>query len=369
MKDKGNAALGENKYDEAVKWYSEAIALDSDNHVLYSNRSAAYAKANKYELALADAEKTVSLKPDWSKGYSRKGSALAYLGKLDEAVAVYEEGLRVDPNNSQLRDGLSEVRAQKTQRRRRPPVDLFHGIDIVEKLRANPATRGYLDDPEYVKLLHKIQVDPSLLGQHLNDRRILHTFSILMEDMNPGGEPMDTEPAYTPPPKEPERKKSPPKEPESELPENKKSAKLEKELGNDAYKKKDFDEAIEHYNRAIESDASDITFYNNLAAVFFEQKEYEKCIGECERAVEIGRENRADFKLIAKAFTRMGNAYKRMKKWTQAKVAYEKSMSEHRTPEIKTLLSEIEKIVKEEALKAYVDPAKAEEEKEKGQLH
>jgi hypothetical protein len=49
-----------------------------------------------------------------------------------------------------------------------------------------------------------------------------------------------------------------------------------------------------------------------------------------------------------------------------AKTAYEKSMSEFRTPEIKALLSGVEKKIKEEERKAYIDPVKAEEEKEKG---
>lgn len=44
----------------------------------------------------------------------------------------------------------------------------------------------------------------------------------------------------------------------------------------------------------------------------FERKDYETCIEQCQKAVEIGRENRADFKLIAKAFARIGNAYKRL---------------------------------------------------------
>lgn len=103
-----------------------------------------------------------------------------------------------------------------------------------------------------------------------------------------------------------------------------------------------------------------------MAAVFFEQKEYEKCIKECEKAIEIGRENRADFKLIAKAFTRIGNAYKKMEQWKLAKTYFEKSMSEHRTPEIKTLLSEVERRIVEEERKAYIDPVKAEQEKELG---
>ena len=37
-----------------------------------------------------------------------------------------------------------------------------------------------------------------------------------------------------------------------------------------------------------------------FAAVYFEQGEYEKCIAECEKAVEVGREQRADFTIIAK---------------------------------------------------------------------
>lgn len=41
-------------------------------------------------------------------------------------------------------------------------------------------------------------------------------------------------------------------------------------------------------------------------------------------------------------------------------------MSEHRTPEVRSIISELEKKIKEEERKAYVDPIKAEEAKEKG---
>lgn len=82
--------------------------------------------------------------------------------------------------------------------------------------------------------------------------------------------------------------------------------------------------------------------------------------------IEIGRENRADFKLIAKSLARIGNTYRKMENYKQAKFYYEKAMSEHRTPEIKTSLSEVEAKIKEEERRAYIDPSKAEEEKEKG---
>lgn len=37
-----------------------------------------------------------------------------------------------------------------------------------------------------------------------------------------------------------------------------------------------------------------------FTAVYFEQGEYDQCIEVCQQAVDIGRENRADYKLIAK---------------------------------------------------------------------
>jgi stress-induced-phosphoprotein 1 len=74
----------------------------------------------------------------------------------------------------------------------------------------------------------------------------------------------------------------------------------EKNKGNAAYKQKDFDEAIAHYNKAVELYDKDISFITNRAAVHFEKKDYDEAIKDCELAVEKGREIRADFKLIAK---------------------------------------------------------------------
>ncbi|XP_077274924.1 stress-induced phosphoprotein 1 [Temnothorax americanus] len=362
LKERGNAALQTGNYDEAIKCYTDAINLDGNNHVLYSNRSAAYAKSEKYQQALEDAEKTVSLKPDWGKGYSRKGSALAYLGRYDESIRAYEKGLQLDPNNAQLRSSMAEVRAQKTAAATNP----FNSPNIFAKLASDSRTKGYLADPEYMKLLQELRTNPQSLGTKLQDTRVLNTLSVLLGMSADMEEAMETEPMNPPEPPKPKPEPKPQKKEEDNLPPEKRKALEEKKLGNEAYKKKSFEEALQHYDKAVELDPTEIVYLLNIAAVYFEQKEYQKCIAQCEKAIEVGRENRADFKLIAKAFTRIGHAYKKMENWKQAKVYYEKSMSEHRTPEIKTLLSDIDKIIREEERKAYVDPEKAEEEKEFG---
>lgn len=147
---------------------------------------------------------------------------------------------------------------------------------------------------------------------------------------------------------------------------DKEKALEEKKLGNDSYKQKKFDEAIEHYDKAIALDRTDMTFLTNKAAVYFEKNAWDDCIKQCQAAIDVGRENRADFKLIAKALSRMASAYQKKDDLEQAKTFFQKSLSEHRTPETLSKLSEVEKIIKEREMKAYIDPAKSLEEKTKG---
>lgn len=55
-----------------------------------------------------------------------------------------------------------------------------------------------------------------------------------------------------------------------------------------------------------------------------------------------------------------------MQDYKNAKLNFEKSLAEYRSPETKTLLSEVESLIKEEERKAYINPELAEQEKEKG---
>jgi len=363
LKDKGNAALSAGNYEQAIEYYTQAIELDPNNHVLFSNRSAAYAKQGKYQNALEDAEKTVSIKPDWPKGYSRKGTALAFLGRKQEAAKAYGDGLKFDPNNQQLLDGLKEVRHSPS-----PFGGNMFPAEGFLKLAQDPRTKDLIKDQQFMNLLMECQRDPQKLIMNMQDPRITAALSVIMGlNLSGDDDKMETEPSEPSPPK-PKREPTPPPEKaeDENLTEEQKQAKEEKNKGNEEYKKKNFEVALAHYNKAIELEPTNMTYYNNVAAVYFEQKEYTKCIEQCEKAVEVGRENRADFKLIAKAFSRIGNAYKKLEDYKKAKTYFEKSMSEHRTPEVKSIISELDKKIKEEERKAYIDPRKAEEAKEKG---
>ena len=111
LKALGNHALETNKYEEAVTDYTEAIRIDPKNHILYSNRSVAYAKIGKYKESLEDAEHAIAiLKDDRVEAYIRKGHALELMKNLSEAITAYEEGLKCDPHNRELIEAIKHCK-------------------------------------------------------------------------------------------------------------------------------------------------------------------------------------------------------------------------------------------------------------------
>jgi stress-induced-phosphoprotein 1 len=291
-KAKGNAAFSAGRYEEAARHFTDAIALAPGNHVLYSNRSAALASVHRYSEALADAEKTVELKPDWAKGYSRLGAAHLGLGDAASAVAAYEKGLALDPTNEGLKAGLADAKKAAAAPPRRPPpsgVDgigqMFQGPELWTKIASDPTTRAYLEQPDFMQMLRDVQRNPSSLNMYLSDPRMMQVLGLMLNIKIQRPEASESSQPSSSPPSQPQeqpeakaREVEPEPEPEpmevtdeeKERKERKSSAQKEKEAGNAAYKKKDFETAIQHYTKAMELDDEDISYLTNRAAVYIE---------------------------------------------------------------------------------------------------
>ncbi|KAG7133973.1 Heat shock protein sti1 like [Verticillium longisporum] len=393
LKAQGNAAIAAKNFDEAVDKFTQAIAIDPTNHILYSNRSAAYASKKDWDHALEDAEKTVEIKPDWAKGWGRKGTALYGQGDLLGAHDAYEEGLKKDPNNAGLKKDLASTKRAMEQETGGQGGDMSGGLgkmfsdpQLIQKLASNPKTSGLLADPSFMMKLQQIQQNPDS-PDLFSDPRMLQVLGVLMgvdiqtrdpSEMPEGaGQQQDTEmtDSMPEPPRPSATKKAPEPapEPEAELEDEealekrkaKEAADKEKALGTESYKKRNFDEAIAHYNKAWELH-KDITYLNNLGAAHFEKGDYQACIDACTKAVEEGRAIYADFKIIAKSYARIGTAYEKLGDLEQAVTNYKSSLTEHRTPDVGLKLRNAEKNKIESARLAYIDPAKAEEAREDG---
>jgi len=392
LKAEGNKLFAAKDFDGAVEKFSQAIEIEPTNHVLYSNRSGAYASLKQFDKALEDAKKTTEIKPDWSKGFSRKGAALHGLGKLFDSSEAYKEALDLDANNAQAKSGFDAVTRAIDNEAKADGVDfmggfanMFNDPQLHQKLAANPKTSGLLADSQFMAKLQNIKNNPNAQQEIFSDPRMIQVLSVLLgvdmqmgEDFakgSEGGAAREAEEDVPMPDARPksETKKEPSPEPEPE-PEDeeaiaakkaKEEADREKALGTEFYKKRQFDEAIEHYNKAWELH-KDITYLTNLGAAHFEKGDYEACIEDCKKAVEHGREVLADFKLIAKAFGRIGSAYEKMGDLPNAIEYYGRSLTEHRTPDVLSKLRAAEKTKKDADITAYINPEKAEEARELG---
>ncbi|CAG8980559.1 hypothetical protein HYALB_00002557 [Hymenoscyphus albidus] len=395
LKAAGNKAIAEKNFDEAIEKFTQAIEIEPTNHIFYSNRSAAYASKKDYQHALEDANKVTEIKPDWAKGWGRKGAASHGLGDLMGAYEAYEEGSKLDPNNATNKSGLASVKRAIDAEAKADGVtgdptgglgDMFNDPQLYQKLAANPKTSKFLADPSFMMQLQNMKNNPGNAQAMFSDPRMIQVMGVLMgvdmdmmSGMPPGAEeagsfsreaeedvPMpDSRPAEAPKQPEPEPEPEPEDEEAAEKAKAKAAADNEKKLGTEQYKKRNFDEAIAHYQKAWDT-YKDITYLNNLGAAYFEKGDYEAAIKACETAVEEGREIYADFKMIAKSYARIGTSYEKLGDFTKAIENYQKSLTEHRTPEVVSKLRATEKNKIDSAKKAYIDPEKAEEARELG---
>jgi len=177
-KTKGNQHFSKQEWEKAIEEYTKAIECNPNGngaHTYFSNRSACFAEQQKYEEALDDAKQCIKLKPDFGKGYSRLGLAYFKLDNLGEAKKAYQQGLKIEPNNESLKNGLDEVaKAQK-------PTGLF-GPEIWMTIHQDPELKQYANDKDFIAKVNMLQTNAQMAIQTgiLGDPKIKKLFERLM---------------------------------------------------------------------------------------------------------------------------------------------------------------------------------------------
>jgi len=395
-KAKGNAEFSAKNYKEAIEHFTEAIGHDPTDHVFFSNRSACYASLEKYDEALKDGSECVRLKPDWPKGYTRKGLAEYFLQKYDDAVDTYKAGLKLAPEDATLKEGLSKASDAKYEV---PGAGvssggggggLFGKFDPAALAAAsakNPKIKEYMQDQALMQKVNMMmqlgqsnpQMGEQMMGQMLQqDPRMLEVF-MAMQGMDVSmmsgadfGAGASEGPKASPPPKKEEPKKEEPP-PDHRTPEQKEADEF-KLKGNELYKKKQFSEALEMYDKAIEKEPNELLYINNKCAVWIEMgpdyygNALEALQAVIDRRYEINSANPggASFEKVAKVLSRIAAIYEKKKDFAMAIEYYQKALTEDNSRQTRNALREVERVKEKFEKESYIDPAKGEEHREKG---
>ena len=108
-KEKGNAFVKVQDYDNAINMYSEAIKMNNLDPVFYSNRSQCYLKVEKYNECIEDTTKAIKLDPLLSKAYWRRMMAYEKLG--EDILALKDCRVIIDllPNDEKMKNDYDKI--------------------------------------------------------------------------------------------------------------------------------------------------------------------------------------------------------------------------------------------------------------------
>ena len=105
----GNTYYNSEKYDDAIKEFTAAIAIEDNNPVYYNNRGWAYLNSSKNDEALVDFNKTIQLEPDYANAYSGRASVYLKKGETDEAKINFKRAALIYIDRRDYDDAAEEL--------------------------------------------------------------------------------------------------------------------------------------------------------------------------------------------------------------------------------------------------------------------
>ena len=138
-KEKGNDWFKSGEYEKAIECYDQAISMNNQESVYFSNRSNCLLLLGRKEEALRDAENSVELEESNIKGHYLCGKILSELGAEQNNVKLMEKA------SNRLKKAYSLCRGQNK-------AELEESIQIA--LLLNRKNRFYIEEKEFNKELN-----------------------------------------------------------------------------------------------------------------------------------------------------------------------------------------------------------------------
>jgi tetratricopeptide (TPR) repeat protein len=107
--ERGYEYHGTGNYKEAIRCYSESIALRPDADWVHYIRGELLREKGDYNGAIIDFNEVIRLEPDNAEAYLRRGSSYQDLGVLDRAITDYQEVIRLKPYDATAHYQLGAV--------------------------------------------------------------------------------------------------------------------------------------------------------------------------------------------------------------------------------------------------------------------
>ena len=95
---KGNQSFSAQRYDEAITFYKQALALDPESIDIKYNLGVAFGKKGMLDDSIATYEQVIAINPRHAQAHNNLGITYVKKGMAEKAHSEYEKAVSADPN-------------------------------------------------------------------------------------------------------------------------------------------------------------------------------------------------------------------------------------------------------------------------------
>jgi len=128
---RGFAAANDQKFEDAIRDFGEAIKINSRDARIYEQRAAVEMKMHDYDKALADYSEAIKLKPNDVRYYLYRSYIYEMKGDVQASMAETERALKLDPQNAEGKSRKARLEARQSEAP--PPVNPPKPVPTVSK--------------------------------------------------------------------------------------------------------------------------------------------------------------------------------------------------------------------------------------------
>ncbi len=96
---KGGAFHYSGEYRKAIAAYDRAIVIDPNDQLAWFAKGLAFYRLNDYDKAVEAYDEATSLDPSFEEAWSNKGNAYYYLGEYKKSIEAFDRAIAIDPND------------------------------------------------------------------------------------------------------------------------------------------------------------------------------------------------------------------------------------------------------------------------------
>ncbi len=273
----GMACLGVKRYDQAETSLNEAIQRRPDHAASHEALARLYEATGRPREALAALEEAARCQPYSARAQCAVGDASIRRGQWQRALNAYQRALRLRPDLSSAKAGLTIAQQQLADADPHPEPETRPPAAPAATRNASPAhapkpTAGSQRIPafEHEEAPFAAPSDPADATPSRTDAPDLADFADEPADQRPS-------PSWTP-----QEAPAPP----AEMPADQSAARLA-EIGEDAFLAGRYADALEAWDEAARIDDRDPVLHNNRAAALLELGEHRLAAEACRRALQL----------------------------------------------------------------------------------